>query len=382
MAVSPDQLRSLRFDEGLRGYDKRQVDKVISRVADLVEDLQNRLAEAEGRAAAAEARVVERAAGPSRSAPSTEASELDETLRRTLVLAQRTADAAVKEAREEAEQIRDEARAEADAVLGEARARAGQLSEDAEAQRASILAEAEAEAARIVDGARQDCQDRIERVEAELAEAHQSRRDELVEQIAQLSEVRRSLADDVERLEAHVTRRREAIRGALDELAAVLDDPDKLVQPPPPPTSGAEAPDPAGFVTAPLAVAAMDEFPTVAGGPRSASALLLGEVAATGTGAGEQAAAGPDTAWHGVVDADADAGDGEPWEPPPVLDPSAEEPARPAWADAVPPADAPAAHDPFLDELRRASGDDDAALDRFFDEADEERRSGWFRRRG
>lgn len=391
MAVSAEQLRSLRFDEGLRGYDKRQVDKVITRVADLVEELQNRLSEAEGRAAAAEARVVDRAAGPVSRQASPDAAELDETLRKTLILAQRTADAAVKEAREEAAQLRDDARAEADGVLADAKHRAEELGAEAEAQRSTLLADARAEAARIIGEARTTCEERIARVEAELAEAHESRRDELLAQITQLSGIRDALAADVEQLEAHLGTRRERIRDALGELTALLEDPDKLDVTTAPELADVDVPDPDDFAPATLSAPTLDEFPdaeagsgpgaTGAGGGQAA-AVLLGEVGVArsvpadddpvvdlsdGPATAAHEAVADDAAWSGLA--------GVPGEP-------VDEPARPAWADAVPPAPEAAGSDPFLDELRRASGDeDDAAMDRFFTDEDEERRSGWFRRR-
>lgn len=390
MAVSAEQLRSLRFDEGLRGYDKRQVDKVITRVADLVEELQNRLSEAEGRAAAAEARVVDRAAGPVSRQASADAAELDETLRKTLILAQRTADAAVKEAREEAAQLRDDARAEADGVLADAEHRADELGAEAEAQRSTLLADARAEAARIIGEARTTCEDRIARVEAELAEAHESRRDELLAQITQLTGIRDALAADVEQLEAHLGTRRERIRDALGELTALLEDPDKLDEATTPELADVDVPDPDHFAPATVTAPTLDEFPdthtgspgTTATGGGQAAAVLLGEVGvARSVPAHDEPVVdlsdGPATAPHEAVPDDAAwAGlGGVPGDP-------ADEPARPAWADAVPPAPEATGSDPFLDELRRASGDEDAAaMDRFFTDEDDERRSGWFRRR-
>ncbi len=71
-------------------------------------------------------------------------------------------------------------------------------------------------------------------------------------------------------------------------------------------------------------------------------------------------------------------------------DDTVDELSRPAWADAVPDIEAPQvltkSEDPFLDELRRATGDDaetDVALERFLTDNpdDDDRRSGWFSRR-
>lgn len=374
MAVSPEQLRSLRFDEGLRGYDKRQVDKVIARVADLVEELQNHLHDAESRAAAAEAR----AAAPARPA-SAEAAELDETLRRTLILAQKTADAAIKEAREEAAQIRGQAQSEAEAMVAGARQRADELNAEADQHRRQAMADAEAERVRLVTEARQHCEERVAAVEAELAQTHEARRQELLDQIGQLTEVRNLLADDVELLEDHLGRRRAQIGAAVAEVAALLEDPAKLQVVPPPELNPIEVPELSATDDGSIQVGALDEL------------VVQGEGAPAPGDAPEPMAdalvddAGPATELHPVVTDEPETDEPEGW---PSLVPAAgepsEEPARPAWADAVPPAQEPGHTDPFLDELRRASGGGDAeaeAMDRFFNEAEDERRSGWFRRK-
>lgn len=406
MAVSPEQLRSLRFDEGLRGYDKRQVDKVIARVADLLEELQTRLADAESRLAAAEARAASAGAAPRAAAASQEAAELDEQLRRTLILAQRTADAAIKEARDEAAQIRAEAEAEAGSVLAAAQARAEELSTDAEQRHAAALAEADDQRNRVLAEARQHCEDRIAAVEAELAQTLEARRDELLAQIAGLDEARDALAADVELLEGHVSRRRHELRTALDELAAMLDDPAKLQDVPPPPLRTVDVPDPAVYEPTAIQVAALADL-TAAGASAEPEGGSISEPQAEVEAAavdapdeapvaesaepdgwdGEGVDPGPATELHPIVV------DDEGVEPAPELEGWAglaavpgepvDEPARPAWADAVPAetADQP---DPFLDELRRASaggGEDGDAMERFFGEGEEDRRTGWFRRK-
>ena len=121
MALQSDKLRLLRripeirFEEELRGYSKQQVDRVLENLAPLadeIEALQNRLAEAETRAASAEARLIESGgrevdlapvAAPV-ALPATPA-DFDETLRNTLLLAQRTADETVRRANDDAANI-------------------------------------------------------------------------------------------------------------------------------------------------------------------------------------------------------------------------------------------------------------------------------------
>ena len=128
MELTPQTLHAVEFREARRGgYNTRDVDDFLERVAAGVGHLHERLREVVARAEAAEARLVDAqrqldevqrrgpaaAAATPAGAPSVGPSETDDTLRRTLVLAQRTADATIKEAKQEANRLIDEARAEA-----------------------------------------------------------------------------------------------------------------------------------------------------------------------------------------------------------------------------------------------------------------------------
>jgi DivIVA domain-containing protein len=92
MEVSPKALREVEFREKMRGYHPEDVDQFLEQVAAGIEVLQDRLRQAVERAQRAEAAAAE-------------AGGTDDTLRKTLVLAQRTADLAVQEAREQASRI-------------------------------------------------------------------------------------------------------------------------------------------------------------------------------------------------------------------------------------------------------------------------------------
>jgi DivIVA domain-containing protein len=105
--LTPQSIRDVRFRQALRGYNAEDVDAFIARVGAAVDALTRAAQEAVARAAAAEARADE-------------ASGAEETLRKTLVLAQRTADLAVREAQDEAARLVGEAHTERDAVLTEA----------------------------------------------------------------------------------------------------------------------------------------------------------------------------------------------------------------------------------------------------------------------
>lgn len=118
MDVSPRTLREVEFREKLRGYHPEDVDEFLERVAAGLEILQERLRQATERAVRAEQRAAETTEG-------------DDAMRRTLVLAQRTADLAVQEAREQAARLVDEAEAQSQAVRAEAAEHARRTIEDA-----------------------------------------------------------------------------------------------------------------------------------------------------------------------------------------------------------------------------------------------------------
>lgn len=122
MDLSAKLLREVEFRTSLRGYDTDEVDEFLEKVAVAVEELQEKMRQLAYRAERAERAVSERAA-----------EEDDDSIRRTLVLAQRTADMAVREAQEQAAVLMDTARRESEKLLGDAREESQRLS--AEAQR-------------------------------------------------------------------------------------------------------------------------------------------------------------------------------------------------------------------------------------------------------
>jgi cell division initiation protein len=121
MDVSPQTIREIEFREKLRGYNEDDVDEFLERVAAGVEILQERLREATERALRAEQQAREVFDG-------------DDSLRRMLGLAQRTADLAVQEAREQGARIVEAAEAQAMAIADEAREQARRLADEAQSQ--------------------------------------------------------------------------------------------------------------------------------------------------------------------------------------------------------------------------------------------------------
>ena len=117
--------RSATFREKVKGYNPEDVHAFMERSASAIDQLTARLGEASARALKAEAALASN-------------SEADESVRRTLVLAQRTAEMAVREANDEAAAIRSEARREADQLLDGARAHAAELEADASSRAAAM----------------------------------------------------------------------------------------------------------------------------------------------------------------------------------------------------------------------------------------------------
>ena len=241
MPLQSDKLRLLRripdirFEEETRGYSKDQVDRVLANLAPLadeIERLQARLSESETRAASAEARLVE-ARSPSQASgapgmPPAPQPDFDETLRNTLVSAQRQADTTIREAKEEAERLRTEAEFQSNALLADARDQSSEMTTEAVAYRERLMAEAAAERSKMLEEARDEAQNRVRSVEKELAEAHEAERTKLVNQISELQDTHKLLQDDVIRFEQHLKSRSSEVRAALEEMSAVLDDPDRL----------------------------------------------------------------------------------------------------------------------------------------------------------
>jgi len=166
MELSPQQLCDVEFSEQWRGYNRDQVDDFIERVAAAVSTLQDRLRKMTERAVRAEQR-------------SQEGTEADGAARRTLVLAQRTADATVAEAKDTAARLIAQAQEEARAII--------LAGETANETMPAVEPTARAE-------------------------------------IADLEVTRSRLQADVAALESHVTDRRSRIKDVLDELQRRVDE--------------------------------------------------------------------------------------------------------------------------------------------------------------
>ena len=152
MDISPQRVRTAEFRTVKRGLDPDEVREFLSQVAAELERAQNQSTAMEARARAAVARLQEisesgatapiatsEPASPV-AAPAAPTASVDEaeTISRTLLLAQRTADTAVAEAKAEAERIEREASADAAKTIDSTREMSARLLDEAreEARRA------------------------------------------------------------------------------------------------------------------------------------------------------------------------------------------------------------------------------------------------------
>ena len=215
MDVSAKMLHDVEFRERFRGYDPDEVDDFLERVAKAVEQLQTRLREATDRADAAEVKAAQ-------------GSDIDESLRRTLVLAQRTADQVVAEADESARVKLQKAEDEAALTIARANERSGRVVADAEVRAGAMVAEADRRAAVTLADADSQAATKLANAQQEANVRFGSTQERLTRDIGTLEERRTALKYDVDRLEQFIDQRREGIRRSIERLQVILDDPDHL----------------------------------------------------------------------------------------------------------------------------------------------------------
>jgi DivIVA domain-containing protein len=193
MDFSPQTVRSAGFKTVKKGYDPTEVDDFKEKVAAAIETAQNQATAMEARARAAVAKLQEVSQQVSTSSPTGASSTSDEdseTISRTLVLAQRTADTTIAQANADAESITVKARVDATTVIDNARSMADKLLDEAR-----------------VEGRRSAESERI-KAENEV-QALLARRDFLL--------------SDVDHLEHHLGAQRERIRDAAVSLQDLIE---------------------------------------------------------------------------------------------------------------------------------------------------------------
>ena len=217
MDVTPQLIEQIDFPEKFRGYDPDEVDDFLERCGATITELTNQVRESAERAERSEAdargarAALAAAPPPATAAPALSDDEEIEHATRTLVLAKRTADAAVAEARAEAARLVNEAGATAEAAERGARAEADRLLADARAHHEAALASAKDDA------------------EREFG-AHRERHLEL---ISGLEDRKRGLTADLALLEERLTQYLDGLRRVHESVGAIIEDPEALrVRPP------------------------------------------------------------------------------------------------------------------------------------------------------
>ncbi len=205
MELSPAQIAEASFRTTRKGYDPTEVDAFLADAARALEEARQQATAMEARARAAVARLQEVSAASAGAEVGTEphtSSELadlasvqipvaqSETISRTLLLAQRTADTTVADARAEAEQIVQQATAEAEATIDSTREMSAQMLEDARA-----------EARRSTETERQNAANEVQALVAR----------------------REFLIGDVDQLERFLIDQRDRLRGAAQQIEALCE---------------------------------------------------------------------------------------------------------------------------------------------------------------
>jgi DivIVA domain-containing protein len=183
MDMNPQRVRTAEFRTVKRGLDPDEVQLFLASVADELERAQNESTAMEARARAAVARLQElsNAAEPSIDVTV----DQSEMISRTLLLAQRTADTTIAEARSEAQRLLEEAEAE--------------IAGTAESNRAAAQA--------LLDDAR---------VEARRVGEHE--KVELAGEVNSLMARRDFLESDVDHMEQFLVAQRSRLRDAANEI--------------------------------------------------------------------------------------------------------------------------------------------------------------------
>ncbi len=195
-------IEQAEFKESFRGYDRAQVDDTLEQLATRAGKLEKDLTEATSRLETAETRIraeldTSKAGGATQVRNEQEDAE---EVRLTLVMAQRTADAAIAEARVKADELLDAARTDALRATADAR--------------------------------------------SESTRERREGRQRLETEVKDLEEIRAMLQGDVEALERHVDAEREQLTNAVDRLRQLLDDPAGFRTTPPPTPTPVTMPEP------------------------------------------------------------------------------------------------------------------------------------------
>ncbi len=229
MELTPKVFDDVEFRERFRGYDPDEVDAFLEQVARAVQELDQKLKDAVDRAEKAEARARE-------------AGDADEALRRTLVLAQRTADAAVSEAETRAAALLAEAEGKAATAISDSDRQASVTRGEAEAYALRTREEADTHASTKISETEAIVADMMASAEREAREGAEDLRQRLRTEVSALEALREHLRTDAGRLEAHIAIQRQRVLATVEELQRLTTDPDALREAPVPEFKPVESP--------------------------------------------------------------------------------------------------------------------------------------------
>jgi DivIVA domain-containing protein len=213
MEMSPQQVRNASFKSSKRGFDPEEVQAFLRDVAESLEAAQNQSTAMEARARAAVARLQEVSTARETAEPVSSGDA--ETISRTLLLAQRTADATVSEAKSEAERIVTAAHEEAATTIDSTREMSSRL-----------LEEARSEARQVSEVERKTAQSEVEALLArrDFLESDVDHLEQfLVDQRDRLRQAASSLLDMSERVPGGLGEVRRPLLSASDDTAPALE---------------------------------------------------------------------------------------------------------------------------------------------------------------
>ncbi|MDG1411612.1 MAG: DivIVA domain-containing protein [Acidimicrobiales bacterium] len=221
----PPLFQDIEFRVVWKGYDSDEVDAYVDRVAKAAAVVHGRVSELQQRAEAAENRATAESA-------SSASSETEESLTRTLILAQRTADTAIAEAKAEAAELIASAEVQAQIAL-----------RDAEASAAVTIKNADDHASRVKAEAETDRRTLLAKAEAEATAASSYERENLAGEVAELERYSAFLVEDVALLERHLGEQRSLLATSVSALSDLVERPETFRVDKAPATSGVVPPE-------------------------------------------------------------------------------------------------------------------------------------------
>ena len=221
METLTDLFQDIKFRERFRGYDSAEVDAYVIAVAKAAAQLQGRLMELQQRAVAAEALLGGN--GANGNGESGEAGEAGPSPYQVLALAQRTADAAVGEARQEANSIVEAARRQAEQTLAEAADKAKAQLARADGDARSRVQEAEYQCSLMRAEAEADRERMLEEARRRAVEAAEAERDRIMAEVNGLEATRIGLRAEVDTLQISRSEHLSTLTGSIAALQTAID---------------------------------------------------------------------------------------------------------------------------------------------------------------